>query len=258
MKVLITGSEGFIGKNFKTRIANIDNIDLLTFTRDNSLKTLERLVDKSDFIFHLAGINRSKNPSDFKKGNSNLTYLLCRIIEKSLLKNDRKLTIVYSSSKQASYSNNYGISKKIAEEYLNELKKSFNSLDIHILQIPNVFGKFSKPNYNSVVATFCYNISRELPIRIDDPSTKLSLIYIDTLIEKIFLKILRCESYGDNKSTIKIISPEFFITIEELAAKIYHYHNNRKSLNIDCFGEGLSRDLYSTYLSFLPKNNPFT
>ena len=178
-KVLITGSKGFIGKNFKLYLSQYKEIEIICFDKNDNEELLPEILKKVDIIFHLAGVNRSTNDHDFKRVNTDFTKKLCEYIKYI----NRKISIVYTSSIQAENNNSYGVSKKNAEEMLVNLKNE-HDINIHIFRLPNVFGKWSKPNYNSVVATFCYNISRELPIRIDDKNKMLELVYIDDVIKK--------------------------------------------------------------------------
>jgi len=246
MKVLITGSDGFIGKNFVAHLSEQKDIDILKFTRDTDPLYLRELVSQADIIFHLAGANRPQNPLEFKSTNTELTKYLCDII--SLEK--RAIPIVYTSSTQALLDNPYGISKRMAEDHIISLSKKINS-PVHLLRLPNVFGKWSRPNYNSVVATFCHNIANNLPIKINNPNTVIELIYIDDLI-KIFSDIMygRCPEHPFAK-----IQPQYEISVDALANQIYSFMDSRTSLITDTVGSGLTRALYSTYLSYVPPEN---
>lgn len=178
MTVLVTGSEGFIGKNLLTRLTE-NSIDYVTFNSRQSTGDLAELVKNVDFIFHLAGVNRPLEPSEFMKHNQGLTTVLCDAIRSF----GQPIPVVFTSSIQAEVDNAYGLSKKGSEEALLELNRLTKS-PIYLYRLPNVFGKWARPNYNSVVATFCYNVSQNMPIRVDDVTRVISLVYIDDVIDQ--------------------------------------------------------------------------
>ena len=242
MNILITGANGFVGKNLSVRLKELGSHTILTYTKEQSLVELEQLVVMSDFIFHLAGVNRPQNPIEFTQGNAELTDDLCALVAKS----GRDIPIVISSSTQAELDNAYGISKLSAEESLLKLNREQQNT-VYIYRLPNVFGKWSRANYNSAVATFCHNIAHDLPIKINDPLAKLSLVYIDDVIETIW-DILN-NKYQANESFE--IQPEYNITVGKLAETIRGFKASRETLITDQVGVGLTRALYSTYLSFL-------
>ncbi len=244
MKVLITGANGFIGKNLSIHLKQSKNFELLTFNRENSNEDLNNLVHSSDFIIHLAGTNRPKENSDFTKINLNLTENICSIIRKT----KRQIPIIFSSSVQVKSKNDYGRSKLQAEDELIKLAKDIGNPTI-IYRLPGVFGKWCKPNYNSVVATFCYNISRNIPIQIHDQNKKLKLIYIDDLVTSIMQNL-------DNNIegvTFNKVTPQYTITIGELESQIARFMKNRPKFKCDRVGVGLTRALYSTFISYFPK-----
>jgi len=174
VKVLVTGSDGFVGKNLLVKLAE-NSIDFVCFSRRHAVDDLVSLLTDIDFVFHLAGVNRPQDPNDFDKQNRELTARLCEAIQKT----GRAIPVAFTSSIQAAYDNAYGISKKFAEEALIQLNKAIQS-PIYLYRLPNVFGKWAKPNYNSVVATFCHNIAQDLPIRIDDPSKIVPMAFHDS------------------------------------------------------------------------------
>lgn len=241
MKILITGANGFVGKNLVSHLNERDDIELMTFNREDSAKALAELVGKAGLIFHLAGVNRPENVKEFEEGNTDLTALLCEAI----LSTGRKIPVVYTSSIQADKDNHYGISKKRAEEKLLELH-TMQGTPVKIFRLPNVFGKWARPNYNSAVATFCHNIARNLPIQINDPDAVINLVYIDDVI-KSFLDVL------DNKFldfAFPLIEPQYTITVGKLAEQIYAFKESRQNLVTEPVGIGLVRALYSTYVSY--------
>lgn len=243
MKVLITGANGFLGRNLVAHLNERQNIEVLSFTRDDSLTTLAELVTEADFVFHLAGVNRPQDLQEFQIGNTDLTRALCETVEAS----GRQIPILYTSSNQADLDNPYGHSKQAAEEALKGLVTRHGS-NAHIFRLPNVFGKWSRPNYNSVVATFCHNISRDLPIQINDPQASITLVYIDDVIAH-FIALMDGQMSGDLFETVE---PQYSITLSDLANQLYAFRNSRNTLITEAVGTGLVRALYSTYLSYLP------
>lgn len=245
MKILITGSNGFLGKNLKIKLMELKQYQVLEFERTDSLEMLDNLVAQADFIFHFAGVNRSQNPNEFLEVNTDLTHYLC----KSILSTGRAIPLIFSSSTQAELDNLYGKSKKQAEEYLLKYKIQSNN-PVFIYQLTNVFGKWSRPNYNSVIATFCHNIARDLPITIHDASTPLKLAYIDDVVES-FISLLQSDDIN-TKSTLQIVNHEYKTTVGEVAGIIYGFKHSISSGITYPVGSGLTRTLYATYLSFLP------
>ena len=177
MEVLVTGSSGFIGKNLLERLSRIENIKIHTFDIEDKLEDLEKKMDKIDFIFHLAGINRPQNVDEFYKGNRDIIKNLISIIEKKEL----KIPILVTSSIQVERDNDYGKSKLEGENLLREYSIK-NNTPIYIYRLPNVFGKWCKPNYNSVIATWCNNIANDLEVTVSDRTVRLSLVYIDDVV----------------------------------------------------------------------------
>ncbi|MCW8889570.1 MAG: NAD-dependent epimerase/dehydratase family protein [Sedimenticola sp.] len=242
MKVLVTGAEGFIGKNLLVHLDELEQFSKLTYSRENSVEELQGLVDQADAVIHLAGENRPKDVSAFEAVNAGLTQSLCSVIRST----NRNIPLVLASSIQADRDNPYGKSKLAAEEAVKKLAEETGN-SVFLYRLPNVFGKWCKPNYNSVVATFCYNIAHDLPIQINDPSAKLRLVYVDNVIEE-FLRVIRLKSDG---LTMPEVQPEYAITLGELADQIQAFKNCRQSLISESVGQGLTRALYSSYVSYL-------
>lgn len=242
MNVLVTGANGFIGKNLIIHLNELD-VNVLTYTRENSTQDLPDLIKKSNFVIHLAGENRPKDEKDFNTVNVQLTKLICELIRST----GKHIPIIIASSTQAEFDNAYGKSKLEAELILKKLEIDTGN-PIHIYRLPGVFGKWCKPNYNSVVATFCYNVSHNLSFQVNDPSFELSLIYIDDVVKE-FIKIIQGKQ-GNKKETS--IQPEYKIKLVDLAAQIELFKESRISLISERVGVGLVRKLYSTYISYLP------
>lgn len=239
MRVLITGANGFVGKNLIVHLKERQNVEILTFGRSDDLSALGERVAQADFVFHLAGVNRPQDPAEFKEGNTELTVALCKAIEAS----GRQIPVVYTSSSQASLDNPYGVSKRAAEEALQALAQHYGN-PVHLLRLPNVFGKWARPNYNSAVATFCHNIARDLPIQINDPAAVITLVYIDDVIAH-FLALMAGETTGVD------VEPQYRVSVGEIAERLRSFKESRDTLITDRVGEGFVRALYSTYLSYL-------
>jgi len=241
MNVLVTGSNGFLGKNLVVHLKEL-GIHTKTFTRQNSLSDLKILIKNSDFIVHLAGENRPADEKDFNAVNFGITESICAIV-KSL---DKKIPIIFTSSVQVLIDNAYGQSKFKAEEALKKLNSETAS-PIYIYRLPGVFGKWCRPNYNSVVATFCHNISKDLPVKVNDPSAFITLVYIDDVINE-FISLIK----GDiPKNEALSVNPQYKVNLGQLADQIKSFKESRNSLQIDKVGKGFIRKLYSTYLSYL-------
>jgi UDP-2-acetamido-2,6-beta-L-arabino-hexul-4-ose reductase len=241
MGVLVTGAHGFIGKNLIVRLNELD-IQVTTYTRKNSTQDLEDLIKGADCIVHLAGENRPKDKKDFNVINTGLTASICDAVRSS----GKTPPIILASSTQAELDNAYGKSKLGAEVAVKALEID-TGCPAYVYRLPGVFGKWCKPHYNSVVATFCHNISHDLPIQINNPNFELSLVYIDNVIEE-FVKVIQGVK-GDNKELL--IQPEYKIKLCDLADQIKIFRESRDSLITEKVGGGLIRKLYSTYLSYI-------
>lgn len=248
MKILVTGSEGFVGKNLLQRLIEIDGYEVIGYTREHKIERLIDSVSQVDCVVHLAGVNRPEDVREFATGNALFTEKICQVLKDS----GRSIPILFASSTQATQESSYGQSKLQAENALLEYASQTASR-ICILRLPNVFGKWSRPNYNSVVATFCHNIANEIPIEIHAPSKKLNLVYIDDVIEEI---LAFCSQVDDSKGGTQIshyglVNPIYTITVGALASKIEHFRENRMTSTVGTVGTGLNRALYATYLSYL-------
>ena len=240
MKVVVTGAQGFIGKNILIHLRERADVQIAPFVRGDSLSSLPEKIKDADFIFHLAGINRPKDDAEFIVGNCELTRALCNAVKDS----GRSIPIIYTSSIQAERENAYGSSKLMAEEALLALTRETGT-PTYIYRLPNVFGKWCKPNYNSAVATFCYNVAHDLPIKINDPSSLIPLVYVDDVIADFLLVLDKRPAHGYRE-----VSPVYNITVGELARQLYEFKEGRTSLTMGPVGNGLIRALYSTYISY--------
>ncbi|MFN3320612.1 MAG: UDP-2-acetamido-2,6-beta-L-arabino-hexul-4-ose reductase [Allorhizobium sp.] len=250
MRVLITGADGFLGKNLQLHLSSRGDVEVSLFCRRHSVEQLSEMLHGVDFVFHLAGINRPKDPAEFLVGNTHLTRELCVALANLATKTGRKVPVVYTSSTQAVRDNSYGESKRAAEDALFALQ-STHGVPVHVFRLPNVFGKWSKPNYNSVVATFCYNIARGLPIEINDDTAALTLVYVDHVIER-FISIIDGSDLDVNSSGFSSVHPQYTMTVGEVADLIKSFKDSRDTLVVGHVGSGFVRAMYSTYVSYLP------
>ena len=243
MHVLITGSKGFIGKNLLQKLIENSSYQVSCFNREDGFEFLEKLVKTADIIIHLAGENRPDNKADLVVGNSDLTKKICTFIQKS----SRKPLVVFTSSIQAEFDNPYAISKRDSEKALENLSIATDT-PVLIYRLPGVFGKWCKPYYNSVVATFCHNIANDLSIEIHDPFKKIKLVYIDDVVNSI---VDSMDSVKDGFHW-RNVQPEYLISLGDLSAQIKAFKNFRTNLIAEKVGTGITRALYSTYVSYLP------
>lgn len=243
MRVLVTGSHGFIGKNLVVWLGEQADTEVLQFVRGDTLDSLSALIAQADAVVHLAGENRPKDLADFALVNTDLTKALCDAIRKT----GRTIPLILSSSTQAEMDNPYGQSKRAAEQVVEQFAGETGN-PVMIYRLPGVFGKWCKPNYNSVVATFCHNIAHDLPIQISDPAAQVRLVYVDDVVSE-FLHALANMSAGVKRG---MVEPEYTITLGDLAAQIQAFKNCRTSLVSERVGTGLTRALYATYVSYLP------
>jgi UDP-2-acetamido-2,6-beta-L-arabino-hexul-4-ose reductase len=242
MRVLITGANGFVGKNLMAHLAERTDVEVVPFTRDNVIAELPALLESVDLIFHLAGTNRPDNISEFEQGNVDLTASLCDAIRKK----GNPIPVVYTSSIQAELDNPYGVSKRRAEDVLLALSKKHSS-PVYIYRLPNVFGKWARPNYNSAVATFCHNVSNKIPLKINDASALISLVYIDDVVEE-FMSVL--DGNEESQGFVNV-DTKYEISVGRLAEQLIAFRDSRESLISEDVGTGLVRALYATYVSYL-------
>jgi UDP-2-acetamido-2,6-beta-L-arabino-hexul-4-ose reductase len=247
MRILVTGSRGFIAKNLICRLDELNEHELYLFDRNSNLSELQLFISKSDLIIHLAGENRPKSEMDYDN-NAKFTNILCNLVEVS----GRKLRIIFASTVHAELDTPYGVSKKKAEDSLKVLsEKGF--CDYLIFRLPGIFGKWCKPNYNSVVATFCYSVANKIPLKINNANNIISICYIDDLIDDFLHEINSSSTGYRDPSNIKQIS------LGMLAEIIQSFEINRELGIVGNVGSGLMRSLYSTYISYLePESFSYT
>lgn len=243
--ILITGAGGFIGKNLVATLKTAGYTDLMLFERDDTPETLAEYAARAGFVFHLAGINRPKDPSEFYAGNAGLTETLLSLLDKA----GNKAPVLVTSSTQAALDNDYGKSKAQAEQAIFAHGKATGA-PVYVFRLPGVFGKWCRPNYNSVVATFCHNSASGLPLSVRDPEYQLPLVYIDDVVAS-FVAALdgNCTREGD----YCVVPVVHETTLGHLAETIEGFAKNREALDVpDQTPGSLEQKLYSTWLSYLP------
>ncbi|MCM3735370.1 capsular polysaccharide biosynthesis protein CapF [Bacillus cytotoxicus] len=246
MNILVTGAKGFLGKNLVAELRNRGYNNIFEFTKESDPTLLDKYTKECDFVFHLAGVNRPEDESEFMEGNVGFTSQLLELLKR----HDNKVPILITSSIQAEKDNPYGRSKKVGEELLFNYSKE-TDVKVYVYRLPNLFGKWSKPNYNTVVATFCHNIARGLDIQINNPGAELNLCYIDDVLEE-FLRALEFNpTMQDDYCVVPVVHT---IKLGELADLIKSFKESRTNLSIPNMEAALTKKLYSTYLSFLPED----
>lgn len=241
--VLITGSRGFIGKNLIVTLGRNSETNIKTYDSDDDPGLLDSHLKEADFICHFAGVNRPQDPSEFEIVNA----LLTRRIVETLRRLERIVPILFTSSVQAEFDNPYGKSKKAAEHILEEYNERTGAR-VYIYRLPGVFGKWSRPNYNTVVATFCHNIARDLPITISDSQEKIELVYIDDVVKHILQHIF---DYSHTGNLYHEVDRTFIIKLGELYDKIRELRDMATTLKVPDLSDPFMKCLHATYLSFL-------
>lgn len=246
MKVLVTGSEGFIAKNLISELKTHDHIQVLELRRDNDCNSLEHYCREADFIFHLAGVNRPDNQLEFRVGNVDLLGTMLQYLKRY----NNFCPIMLSSSSQAELLNPYGKSKKEAEDLLIDYSDATGARAL-IYRFKNVFGKWCKPNYNSVIATFCNNVANGLPLIVNDAEKILNLVYIDDLVKEMIRALNNEETKVGQFCEVPEVHTK---TLGEIADLINSFKSSRDELSIPDTSDIFIKQLYSTYLSYLPTN----
>lgn len=252
MKLLITGVNGFVGRNLQQHLAERRDVETVCLTRDDPLDSIDEKLRGVDCVIHLAGVNRPQDPAEFEAGNHRLTVALADALKRRRAAGQQPVRLAFASSIQAALDNPYGASKRAAEQTLIEAQRS-GAIEVAIYRLPNVFGKWCKPNYNSAIATFCHNIARDLPIAVNDPAAPLRLVYVDDVIAALvaFADGLSPQAGTDG---FAIVSPEYHATVGEAESVLRAFRASRETLVTEAVGLGLTRALYSTYVSYLPCN----
>jgi len=246
MKILVTGAKGFIGKNLIAELKNREYNDIFEYDMDTEPAMLDIYCKEADFVFHLAGVNRPKNQSEFMEGNFGFT---CSLLD-SLKKYKNTCPVMFSSSIQAELDNPYGKSKKEVEDLLIAYSKETGA-KVLVYRFPNVFGKWCRPNYNSVIATFCHNIAHGESIQINDPSTVMNLVYIDDVVEELINALEGKENRVGLFCKVPVVHT---VSLGEIADLIYFFKESRENGMIPDMSNSFVKKLYSTYLSYLPKD----
>lgn len=246
MRMLVTGAKGFIGKNLIAELKNRKYTDVFEFDKDTNPVLLEDYCKKANFVFHLAGVNRPKEQSEFMEENFGFTSKVLDTLKK--FKNT--CPVMISSSIQAKLDNPYGKSKKAGEDLLFSYSKETGA-KVLVYRFPNVFGKWCRPNYNSAVATFCYNIARDLPITVKDPNIIMNLVYIDDVVNEL---VNALEGKENRKGQFCEVPVVHTVTLGEIVDLIYSFKKSREERSIPDLSNEFTKKLYSTYLSYLPED----
>ena len=243
MRVLITGGRGFLGRNLVAHLRERKDCEVTVCGREDLTEDLKKWLLEADVIFHLAGVNRPQDPIDFERGNAGLTEMVCQFLREG----GRFPKIVFSSSIQAELENPYGASKAKAEAALRQFAAETGAA-VRIYRLKNLFGKWCRPNYNSVSATFCHNIANDLPITVSDPAREVELSYVDDVVAAFLTEITGRE--GGTEAGTEI--PVYRIQLGDLAGRIQAFHEMRSTLILPDFSDWFNRALYATYLSYVP------
>lgn len=260
MKILVTGARGFIGKNLCQTLKSLHSrsgnplagvaVDILECDVDTPREQLEGWLATCDFVFHLAGVNRPKDPAEFKSGNAAFTE---DILEKL---GRRAVPVLLASSTQAALDNDYGRSKKAAEDAVFAYGKKTGA-PVYVYRFANVFGKWCRPNYNSVVATWCHNMAHDFPIEVRDPHATVTLVYIDDLVD-CAVSCLQ-DSLAPSRSlsdadAVRSVTPAYTKTLGEIVALLKSFHDEPMTLLVPNQSDDFTKKLYATYLSYLPED----
>ena len=246
MKILVTGAKGFIGKNLIAELRNRKYDDIFEYDLDSDSTLLDGYCKEADFVFHLAGVNCPKDQSEFMEGNFGFTSDLLD----TLKKHKNTCPVMISSSIQAALDNSYGESKKAGEDLLFTYSAETGA-KVLVYRFPNVFGKWCRPNYNSAVATFCHNIAHDLPVNVNDPSVVMNLVYIDDVFNEL---INALEGKENRIEGFCVVPVTHKITLGEIVALNYSFKKSREDRSVPDMSNAFTKKLYSTYLSYLPKD----
>lgn len=246
MKILVTGAKGFIGKNLIAELKTQTDHEIFEYDQDTEYSLLQQYCQDSNFVYHLAGVNRPKEQAEFMAGNFGFTSELLDLLKHY----QNNCPVMISSSIQAALDNPYGQSKKAGEELLFSYREETGA-KVLIYRFPNVFGKWCRPNYNSAVATFCHNIAHDLPIQVNDPSVEMTLVYIDDVVKSL-MDALEGREQLEGKYCIVPITHQ--TTLGKIVNLIESFKASRAERSIPDMSEPFTKKLYSTYLSYLPED----
>ncbi|MBR3089772.1 MAG: capsular polysaccharide biosynthesis protein CapF [Prevotella sp.] len=256
MKILVTGANGFVGRNLCSQLRNIaegkarwydcpSDLTIFEYDVDSPKESLDDYCKEADFVFNLAGVNRPKDPAEFMKGNFGFASLLLD----TLKRHHNTCPVMISSSIQALLDNPYGESKRAGEKLLFDYAEATGAR-VLVYRFPNVFGKWCRPNYNSAVATFCNNIANDLPITVNDPSVKMHLVYIDDVVDELIGALSGKEHRNGLFCEVPVTH---HITLGGIVDLLHSFHDMHDNLEVPDFSDAFARKLYSTYLSYLPE-----
>lgn len=257
MKILVTGARGFISRNLVSQLHNIqsgkaqnyelagENLTVFEYDVDSDPAELEVYCSQADFVFNLAGVNRPKDPAEFMRGNFGFASTLLDTLKKY----NNTCPVMISSSTQAALDNPYGESKRAGEQLLFDYAKETGA-KVLVYRFPNVFGKWCRPNYNSAVATFCNNIANDLPIRVNDPSVVMNLVYVDDVVDELIGALCGCEHRSGEFCEVPVVHT---ITLGGIVELLYTFREMPSNLSVPDLGDAFAQKLYATYLSYLPK-----
>ena len=255
MNILVTGAKGFVGRNLVSQLRNIqsgkaknyalaaEGLEIWEYDVDTDPALLDEYCRQADFVFNLAGVNRPKDPAEFMKGNFGFASLLLN----TLKKHGNACPVMISSSIQAALDNPYGESKRAGEELMFDYARETGA-KVLVYRFPNVFGKWCRPNYNSAVATFCYNIARGLPIRVNDPNVTMHLVYIDDVVDELIGALSGMEHRNGKYGEVPVVHT---VTLGRIVELLQSFQKSRTDLSVPDVGDAFTKKLYSTYLSYL-------
>lgn len=246
MRVLITGANGFVGRNLVATLKRREGLELRGFDLEDPAGALEEGVLWADAIVHLAGVNRPKSPEEFQAGNAELTAHLVSLLRAA----GKAIPFLLASSTQAALDNPYGKSKRQAEDCVFAYGQETGA-PVHVFRFPNVFGKWCRPNYNSAVATFCHAIARDQPITLNDPAAPLTLVYIDDVVGAL---VEALEGRGQREGAFSVVPVTHTTTVGEVAELLRGFRAGRAELSLPLLSDGFQKKLFATYLSYLPED----
>ena len=259
MNILVTGARGFVGRNLVSQLRNIRDgkaknyaiagqpLDVMEYDVDSDPSLLDEYCRRADFVFNLAGVNRPQDPAEFMRGNFGFASTLLD----TLKRHGNACPVMISSSTQAALDNPYGESKRAGEQLMFDYARETGAR-VLVYRFPNVFGKWCRPNYNSAVATFCHNIARDLPIRVNDPGVVMHLVYIDDVVDELIAALSGREHRSGDYCEVPVVHT---VTLGAIVDLLHSFKESRATLGVPCVGDAFARKLYSTYLSYLPEDS---